>query len=227
MNIYDIKVHKSWDLFIKDSKELDKMLSFVEKTRNISPAKEKVFRFFENDVSKAKCIILGMDPYPSDVATGRAFEVRGITYFTDKYKQSSLSKIFKALWYYRYDEMLSMEDLREEAIGSKNELINIKTWYDEMEKQGVIFLNATLTTLLGKADAHTNIWEAFMDELLHYIVDTNGDIKWLIWGQNALMRVESIVPPSNIIYTCHPASRVNNTFVEDCTFRKVGGIKWF
>lgn len=227
MKIYDIKINYSWDDFIKNSKYLKSMLDFIEATNNISPKKDKVFRFFENDLENVKCIILGMDPYPSDVATGRAFEVSNIDKFTDKYKQSSLSKIFKTLWYYRYGEILDMAALREKAKNTNNKLINIHIWYDEMEKNGVLFLNATLTTILGKPDSHTNIWKDFMDELFKYIVDYNKEIKWLIFGKIANDRIKDIVPIENIIYTCHPASRMNNTFVEDCVFKKVGGVKWF
>ena len=232
----DLKYHKSWKDFIDNSKYLVDMVTFVSESKNICPKKEDVFRFFNCDLDNTKCIILGMDPYPSTyvsdgailpVATGRAFEVANVVNFTDKYKQSSLSKIFKTLWYYKYGEILGIDEIRKKIGVSRNKYINIHNWFDGMEKEGVIFLNATLTTEIGRSGVHVNLWKLFMDELILFILGKNSNIKWLIWGEQALNRVENLVKRENIIYTCHPASRVKNTFVEDCCFKKVEGIEWF
>lgn len=227
--------HKTWDKLINDSKHFDKMLIFIDKEKNITPLKENVFRFLSQDLSALRCIILGMDPYPSvykdlcvtkPVATGRAFEVANVDKWTDRYRQVSLVAIFKTLYFYKYKKILSMDELRN-VDENLIRYIHIKDWFDAMEKSGVMFLNASLTTIIGKSGVHTKIWKDFMDELIKYIVEYKKDIKWLIWGQDALSRVEGMVDKSNIIYTCHPASRVNNTFIKDCCFNKVKGIEWF
>ena len=227
--------HKSWDKFIKDNENLEKMSNFVNENDDICPVKDKVFRFFDCDLFKTKCVILGMDPYYSTyekegvsypVATGRAFEVENIENFTDKYKQSSLSNIFKALSYYKFNKLYSMDELRTEKIKQKIEFLNIHKWYDEMEKRGVIFLNASLTTIIGRPGAHTKIWNDFMNELISYI-DKLKSPMWLIWGKEALSRIEGLINKKRIIYSCHPASRFNNNFVEDCCFKKVKEVIWF
>ena len=229
------KIDKSFEKFVNISIYYSDMQKFVEETADLCPKKENVFRFFENDLKKAKCIILGMDPYSSTylkeddvepVATGRAFEVANIKKWTDGTKNVSLTNIFKALMFIKYNKIFTISEIREKLQKDNFRYINIKTWFDAMEKEGVIFLNATLTTTFHKSGVHENIWKNFMNELLTYIVNENSDIKWLIWGETAKKRVENIVDENNIIYTCHPATRVNNTFVEECPFKKVKDINW-
>lgn len=230
-----MKYDVSWDNFIKNSKHFDSMREFVNTTKNICPEKENVFRFMSCNLNKIKCVILGMDPYASTyvkdgkdvpVATGRSFEVASIDRFTDKYKQLSLANIFKALCYYKFGTKYTMDELRTDEMISKIKYIDTHDWFDQMEKAGVMFLNATLTTTIGKSGEHIDIWTDFMDELIRYI-DEKVKCKWLIWGSVALDRVKGLVSDKNIIYSCHPASRTNNNFIEDCCFKKVKDIDWF
>ena len=160
------------------------------------------------------------------VATGRAFEVADVDRWTDKYKQSSLSNIFKALCFYKFGKKYSMQELRDLELDDKIDFENIHDWFDAMEKSGVIFLNATLTTLEGRSGAHINIWQDFMNELITYI-NNNSNCSWLIWGSNALNRVKDIVDNDKIIYSCHPASRVKNDFIENNCFLKASKIMWY
>ena len=231
-----MEYHKSWEKFINNSKYLDKMIDFVSTTKNLCPSPDKVFRFLNCDISKVKYIILGMDPYPSTykingvkevpVATGRSFEVANVENFTDKYKQSSLSNIFKALCYYKFNKKYNIEELRTIFKDNSNDFVNTHFWFDEMEKRGVIFLNATLTTIIGKSGAHIKEWTYFMNELIKYIV-LNQTCDWLIWGDKAFDRINGIVDKKNIIYSCHPASRINNDFIENNCFKKAKNIEWF
>lgn len=230
-----MEYHKSWEKFVKSSVHFSEMLHFVETIEDICPLKDKVFRFLNCDLDNVKCIILGMDPYPSTyvkdgkilpVATGRAFEVANVDKFTDKYKQQSLSNIFKALCYYKFGKKYSIDELRDDSLASKITFLKVRDWFDKMEEEGVLFLNATLTTIIGKSGAHVDKWTDFMNELIRYI-NSNIDCKWLIWGNVALNRVNGLVDDKNIVYSCHPASRQNNNFVEDCCFKKVRIINWF
>lgn len=218
-------MHKSWKKFIEKSKYYNEMLSFVDKEKNIAPLKENVFRFMDTDIDNAKCVILGMDPYPSTygngipVATGRSFEVANVDDFTDKYKQTSLAQIFKSLCYMKFGKIMTIDEIRDSGMK-----LNTHKWFDDMESQGVIFLNSALTNKLNNPGSHMNIWKPFMDELIEFMRDMN--LKWLIWGKDALNRVKDIIPEKDIIYTCHPATRFNNTFVKECCFKKIKGIKW-
>ena len=230
-----MNISKSFKKFIDGSKYFDTMLKFIGSETNLCPSKDKVFRFLEADVEKTKCIIVGMDPYSSTyyngyiecpVATGRAFEVADVRYWTDKYRQASLSNIFKALCNLKFRKVYSIEELRKMVTKDNFRYIDIHDWFDAMEEEGVIFLNATLTTKAHITGAHIDIWTDFMNELIKFIVDVNSDIKWMLWGASAKERIGSFVRDDNIIYSCHPATRVNNTFAKDCCFKKVKSIKW-
>lgn len=230
-----MKLNKSFEKFVKNSKYLPKMQEFISNCKNLCPKINNVFRFMNCDLNNTKCIILGMDPYSSTyfndgieepVATGRAFELANITYWTEPHKQMSLTQIFKALTFLKFGKIYDIKSLREIVNKDCFKYLNIHDWFDEMEKEGVIFLNATLTTIINKSGAHEKIWKDFMDELLSYIVTMNKKITWMIWGESAKKRIEGIVDKNNIVYTCHPAARQNNTFIKDCTFERVKSINW-
>lgn len=227
--------HNSWKKFIDNSIYLNEMIAFVDSTKDLCPLKENVFRFFNCDLSNAKYIVLGMDPYPSTfkkdgktlpVATGRAFEVMNIDRWTDKYRQVSLAMIFKALCYYKFNKSYSMEELRILANKGEINFINTHDWFDTMENRGVIFLNSTLTTIVGSSGAHIGKWTNFINELIFFI-NENSECHWLIWGNNALDRVKDIVSRDKIIYSCHPASRDNNDFILNNCFKKAKEVDWF
>ena len=57
--------HKKIEKFLKESKYYQMMQDFVSRVQDLCPEKENVFRFLGNDINNAKCVILGMDPYPS------------------------------------------------------------------------------------------------------------------------------------------------------------------
>lgn len=225
----------SFEKFIEQSKYYSSMKKFVDAEQNLCPKRENVFRFLKCDLEKTKCIILGMDPYSTTyingdklepVATGRAFEVANIEKWTDGTKNVSLTNIFKALINLKYNKIYTINEIRDLVERDGFRYIKIRDWFDAMEKEGVIFLNATLTTIYNKTGVHESVWTNFMNELLLYIVNVKKDIKWLIFGESAKKRVKDIVPIENIIYTCHPAARMNNTFVKDCLFKKVKDIEW-
>lgn len=223
-----MNINDSWKQFIENSKYYGEMLDFISKEKDIAPTKDKVFRFFNCDLNKCKEIVLGMDPYPSTyvkdgkilpVATGRSFEVENVEKWTDKYKQKSLMMMFKAFCYQKYEKDLPIQELRKLINEENFKYINIHDWFDKKEKEGTIFLNATLTTKINSSNSHYKIWEKFMNELISYIVSINPNIKWHIWGEEAYNRIKELVPIDMIYKTCHPASRVNNNFVKECKLR--------
>ena len=233
--IKSMDYHNSWKNFIEKSVYLNDMIKFVSDTPNICPEKENVFRFFNCNLTKTKYIILGMDPYYSTfekdgkilpVATGRAFEVMNIDKWTDRYRQVSLSTIFKSLCYYKFNINYNIDELRQLENKGEIKYINTHDWFDTMEDRGVIFLNSTLTSVVGKSGAHISKWTNFINELIMFI-NENSDCSWLIWGNNALDRVKDIINSEKIIYSCHPASRTNNDFIINNCFKKAKGVDWF
>ena len=118
------KYHINWEPFLlneKVQKELKRIEEFL-KDEKYFPSEERVLRFLEQDPKTAKAIIVGMEPYPSSFnesgivipeATGRSFEVASIKQWTDKFKQTSLRNILKAIYLTETGQKISMDELRE------------------------------------------------------------------------------------------------------------------
>lgn len=232
MSIIDIKIDRSFKTFFDRKDILDEInkIDIILDKNKYYPLENEVLRFATYDLNNIKCIILGMDPYPSDfedegkilpIATGRSFEVRNIYNWVDNYRQTSLQNILKSLYYLKYKKIENIKFIKEKIKDKTFNIINMKNLWDN---DNILWLNATLTVTPHKSGSHIKYWSYFMDELIKYIVDHNKDIIWLIWGEDARDRVEGLVPIENIIYNCHPASRVNNDFIEKCPFQYIKNI---
>lgn len=148
--------HPNWESFIHSAdvqKEIQKIEKFLEKEKYF-PAESNVLRFLWQNPRKAKAVIVGVEPYPSSFtenravvpeATGRSFEVASIKEWTDKFKQASLRNILKAIYFTDTGNRISMEELRAKITDGSFPVRKPTQWFDNLEEQGVIFLNATLT----------------------------------------------------------------------------------
>lgn len=228
------KWHKSWDRFMTEGviSCLDKISEKIETGEDIPyyPASENVLRFLQNDLDSVKYVIVGMEPYPSSftesgkeipVATGRSFEVANVKSWQQKFKQSSLRNILKTIYYNETGTDKPLTEIREEIAAGKFSIKEPPAWFDSLEKQGVMFLNATLTVKPGQVDSHTEIWSDFMDRLIRFI-DGSG-CTWMLWGNKAVNRVTPIARSGNFNVSCHP--RLARFVSENC-FRKTSGIDW-
>lgn len=223
------KYHINWEPFLlnkKVQKELKRIEEFL-KDEKYFPSEERVLRFLEQDPKTAKAIIVGMEPYPSSFneqgritpeATGRSFEVASIKSWTDKFKQTSLRNILKAIYLTETGQKASMETLRKEIQSGRFPISEPKIWFDKLEEQGVIFLNATLTVRRYEVDTHTKQWETFMDYLIAYIESVNKDVIWCLLGAKARDRILPKIDKTKAIVTSHP--RVD-TFIETDLFLKL------
>lgn len=197
------------------------------------PQTGKVMRFMERDIKTIRCVMLGMEPYPScytdengnvlPVATGRSFEVADVDSWQQKFKQSSLRNILKTIYYNKTGNIKSLEDIRSEIAGGKFPISQPHEWFDNLEQQGVLFLNATLTVEPGHPDSHTALWKPVMDDIIRYINKKTG-AKWLLLGNKAQNRVAGVIGNSDRIYKCcHP--RLPG-FVEENIFQYVPDVRW-
>ena len=232
MSIIPKTWHSSWNAFMTESiiEELKEIESKIGK--NIYPEEKNVLRFLNNDLNNVKCIIVGMDPYPSSfskngkeipIATGRSFEVQNIENWQQKFKQSSLRNILKTIYYNKTGQKKSMEELRDMIEKKEFCIKQPKEWFDSLENQGVLFLNASLTVEPGKPDSHRKIWNKFMTKLIKYI-SQNKNIKWLLWGDKAKTRVLPIIDESTAIISQHP--RLDGFVKENC-FKEIKEINWY
>lgn len=225
------------DFFFEHEDELEKVLTNIGFNQhggicfpeNIAT----MFRFAKVPVDKIQCVIVGMEPYASwttgedgsiiPVATGRSFEVGNVANWTDKYKQASLRNIFKSLYYLYSGENDDINTIRNKMNNGEFNVLPPHEWFDAMEGQGVVFLNATLTVEKDKPDSHTFYWEDYMRALVRYIVRKSPNAMWILSGNNAYERFEGAVPLGNIIKVHHPRMA---SFVTECPFKYVP-LNWF
>lgn len=231
----NINIHESWNNFLtKEIKtELDNIYKNIEK-ETFYPDTKNVLRFLELDLTKIKYIIVGMEPYPSSYkkenkiipeATGRSFEVSSILdkEWEDKFKQSSLRNILKTIYFNETGNKENLENIRKKIRNKEFKIKKPKDWFNSLESQGILFLNATLTVRAGKVDTHQKLWENFMNSLINFIEENNHNIKYLLWGTKAKERFSKIISEDKYIYSCHPRLP---EFVEQNCFKKIQNINW-
>ncbi len=211
-----------YDLFPDNNWELPENINILgirayEKIKDtgsdIFPEKHNIFRFLNTDFENIKYVIVGMDPYASvwksfdhvqhPIATGRSFEVSNMTSWTQKVPQASIRNILCALYYAKKGYAAPISVIREEIEDGAFKILPPKEWFIHMEKQGVVFLNASLTVLYKNPGSHKKYWDDYMTALSSYIVKRKNPV-WLLWGNDALKRFEGIVPDNRIRRSCHP-----------------------
>ncbi|MDA3781050.1 MAG: uracil-DNA glycosylase [Bacteroidales bacterium] len=199
-------IDKSWDAFL--SKEVIDILNknqykILDSPNGYTPEKEKVLRFLEMPLNKIKVIILGQDPYPQKgVATGRAFEVATLNSWMDKFRNISLKNIVRLIYKTYSGETLKYSEILNKSIDDFK-IASPKEIFESWEEQGVLLLNTSFTCRIGESNSHKEYWKDFTELLLNYIAKNNTEIKWFLWGNNAI----NIVKDVNIKHkyrTMHP-----------------------
>jgi len=207
----DIKVDKTWNYnnfitIVKDkleSVENEMKVTFTQQEieNNFTP-KKNVLRFLQIDLSKIRVIILGQDPYPErGVATGRAFEVKGLKSWCEKEGDKmnySLKNILKAIYIAEVknaSKETTIEDVRKEIENGTFNILSPKKWFKKMENQGVLFLNTSFTCKVGVSNYHRIYWEDFTKTIIQYLINylienkdnknKNKEFYWFLWGDSA------------------------------------------
>lgn len=235
-------VHQSWNPLLTED-FLEKLENIESKLESLSvhssgyayfPKKENVMRFMSQDVTDIKCVILGMEPYPSwyvdetgsfiPVATGRSFEIANVSDWTQKFKQTSLRNMLKTVYSNEIGKKKSVEDIRAEIIDGLFPISQPHEWFDALEKEGVMFLNASLTVEPINPDSHAYLWKDVMNTIISYIDENAKDVKWLLFGNRAQERlIDSLGDKSNMCKCSHPRLA---KFVDENVFKEVPEIKW-
>lgn len=228
-------IHDSWKPFISRKDIIDELDRIDKKIgNNYFPNTNKVLRFLETDLNKLKAIIVGMEPYPTSyiensteipIATGRSFEVSLLKEqdWNYKIKQSSLRNILKTIYYNETGNIKSLEEIRKEINNKTFHILSPTELFNNLESQGVLFLNATLTVEKENVDSHRKEWEYFMNELIKYIISNTKDVKWLLWGDKAKTRILPFIDEKNAVISQHPRLA---GFVEENCFSKIKNINW-
>lgn len=197
-------IHSSWSNFFNQNiiEELNKIEGLIGDDYN--PTSDKVIRFARTDLDKVKVIILGQDPYPQKgVPSGRSFEVQNLNSWSEKFKQTSLRNILRNIYKSYTGELKNLSDIRTEIEEGKFKILPPNEIFDYWESQGVLMLNTYLTCKSGEPGSHRKYWDKFSKELLKYIVDTNGNITWFLWGSEAKANID-ILKDQKMYTSNHP-----------------------
>ena len=186
-------------------KILERLMHDSLSGKKFTPTIKHLFRAFEEcPYDKLKLVIVSQDPYPREnTADGIAFSCSK-THHPSQI-QPSLKHIYKAL--------------DEDGIEHFH-TYDLKDWAN----QGILLLNSALTTTIGTAGAHAQLWEPFTKYLFDVLNQDTG-IVYLFMGKAAQAYSDQINEDINFIFKCsHPASAVYNVdhkWNSDGSFKKV------
>ena len=183
---------KKWQNFLNEGSLEECLLSIqskLEKEFNegkiIFPSSENIFKSLELVAPEnVKVVIIGQDPYHNfNQANGLAFSVS-----RNQPLPPSLKNIFIEM----------SNDLKKD--------INCDGNFEEIAKQGVLFLNSILTVEAHKPGSHKDIgWEKLTDLIIASLSDQN-DIAFILWGNFAKNKEHLIDQDHNLVITSsHPS----------------------
>jgi len=197
-NKFKDQFHESWHDKMRpfiESEECDKIYAYLKKEggrgKKIAPLSSNTFRCFkETPLTELKVVMMGMCPYHTErddqpVADGL---LMGCS-VTGKL-QPSLEQFYG---------------------GIERELhkgLNLK--YDKnpdvsyLAKQGVLMINAALTTEMNKAGSHIALWEPFVKHFFQCIETEGAPIIFL--GKDAAKYKKYVAPFKWVFTVSHPAS---------------------
>ncbi len=213
--LYDKLKESGWGDKLKtfiQSSDFDKILVYlldqVNQGKRFTPPLKQVFSAFEKcKYSDLKVIIIGQDPYPYEkVADGMAFSCSN-----DGKIQASLRYINKAIQHTVYNDL---------PLDYKSDLT---PWAE----QGILLLNSSLTTEIGKIGKHYDVWSPFITFLLDMLNAYNPGLVYVFMGKQAQEWIDQVSDNNHKLICSHPASAAyNNLEMWNCNdvFNKVSKL---
>jgi uracil-DNA glycosylase len=191
--------HESWHDKMRpfiESRECDDIYAFLKKEsrrgKKIAPLSSNVYRCFrETSLDDLKVVMMGMCPYhtflnDTPVADGL---LMGCS-VTNKL-QPSLEKFYEGV---------------EKDVYNGLNLYYAKTPdVSYLAHQGVLMVNAALTTEINKAGSHIKLWEPFTKYLLEDVLAPTG-VPYIFLGKDASVYERYLPPFSWSFVLSHPAS---------------------
>jgi len=220
-NKFKDNFHESWHAKIRpfiESEDCDKIYAYLKseskRGKSIAPLSQNVWRCFqETPLDDLKVVLMGLCPYHSlyngsPVADGL---LMGCT-ITGKL-QPTLDQFYTGIEKEIYDG-LCLEAERGPDV-------------DYLSRQGVLMLNAALTTEINKAGSHLDIWEPFIKFLYEEIINPTG-VPTVFLGKEASKYKKYCAPFTWQFVTSHPASASyrNTQWDTEGVFTKVNKIVW-
>lgn len=175
-------MHPSWQELLHDQIEVLHLIERdLAKTIEITPEKRLVMRAFELPVDQVRVLFFGQDPYPTrGVATGLAFEVQS------EKKPQSLKNL--------------MLELVADVKPSSSEG-NLARW----QAQGVMLLNAALTTEIGKPGSHDKLWRTFIETAIERLDGARKGKLVIVAMGNFAKRLAGSTNQAVVIESVHPS----------------------
>ena len=211
--------HESWHVKMKpfiESEQCDKIYEHLKKEsrrgKQIAPLSANTFRAFkETKLDDLKVVMLGMCPYHTfkngaPVADGLLMgcSVTG-------YAQPSLQMFYDGVERELYDGL--------ELKAEKGPDVSY------LARQGVLMLNAALTTEKNKAGSHIDLWEPFTIWVIENIINYTG-VPIVFLGKDAARYQQYVAPFTWTFTLSHPASASykNTEWDTQGVFKKVNSV---
>jgi len=215
--LFQSQFHPSWwgkmKLFV-ESVECDKIYKFlkseVKRGRKIVPLSSNVFRCFkETPYDELKVVMCGLSPYHT--MKGNIIVADGLLMgcsSTGKL-QASLEKFYDAL----YTEMYQGR--------TYNRNPDVKF----LAKQGVLMLNASLTTEYMKPGSHLELWDPFIKYLFEEVL-SGVNVPIIFLGKEASKCKKYVSPWTWVFEVSHPASSAysHTDWQTEGVFQKVNKV---
>lgn len=197
---FEDQFHPSWHSSIKpfiESKECDAIYEKLKKDGRrgvkIAPHSSNTFRAFrETPLTDVRVVIMGICPYHTFINDVPIADGLALSCSVTGKLQPSLVNFYRAI----------ENELYHRSIVKNASL-------DYLAKQGVLLLNAALTTPKNKPFAHGELWQPFIRHLFENVIDTIGAI-YILLGKETHKYERWIMPFSHIFKLSHPASASYN-----------------
>lgn len=172
------------------SGDFDKIILALAKQakdgKRFTPPLKNWFRAFEEcPYDQLKVVVVGQDPYPGiHQADGIAFSLSE----SDEI-QPSLQYMFNAINKTVYNGVNASRDM------------DLKRW----SNQGILMLNAALTTTIGRPGQHHLIWRPFLAYLFDWLTWNNNGLVYIYLGKQAQQWMDSVNDNNYKLSATHPA----------------------
>lgn len=211
--------HESWHTKIQpfvESEQCDKIYEHLKKEvkrgKRIAPLSCNIYRcFMETPLTDVKVVMMGMCPYHSSKFDQPIADGLLMGCSTTQVLQPSLEQFYGAIERELYDGL----DLKH----FKNPDVSY------LAHQGVLMLNAALTTEIGKAGSHIELWEPFTKYLFEEVLYYSG-APVIFLGKDASKYKKHCAPFTWTFTLSHPASASykNTDWDSEGAFGKVNKI---
>jgi uracil-DNA glycosylase len=194
LKMFDKLKSNNWDKVFNSfifSSDFDKIImqlyNLSTEGKNFTPPLKQVFRAFEEcPFDNLKVVVIGQDPYPQlGVADGISFSCSNTNNLQPSLRYI-LGEVNKTVY---GDNPVSTD-------------VDLKRW----SNQGILMLNTSLTTEVGKIGQHYDIWKDFTAYLLDYLTHNKENIIYIYMGKKAQEWADLTGDNNHKLFVSHPAS---------------------